>query len=174
LRRTSALPRVNGITGLRGCIERVWGNSIRVCEVPSKLFKNCLISLQTPYGRAVKRSSSNRLIRPSKLSSISCCQTLTTRQPILRSFAKLFRSRRLFFWIFLTQNSESRPFHNGNRYPCQKSPSTKTTIRSCTNTMSGVPGREETCFRKRHPLLKSSERTRVSMLVSRFLTRLIQ
>ena len=97
--------------------------------------------------------------------SILCSQILITFQPMCRNLAKfrwsLFRVSSIFFF----QNFGYLCFHCGNLYPCQKSPSKNTTSLAFGKTMSGLPGRFLTCFRKRKPRLCSSDRTILSGLV---------
>lgn len=80
-----------------------------------------------------------------------CCHILTTRHPMRLSLAKFRRSLARLFRILSRQYCGKLPSHKGNLYPCQKSPSTKTINLAVGKTISGVPGRPETCFLNLRP-----------------------
>ncbi len=80
-------------------------------------------------------------------------------------------SRWILAPIFFVQYKALAPlcslcFRAGQFLPCQKSPSQKTTTRCFVKTMSGLPGRSLTFFRKRRPIPHSTWRSCISHFVS--------
>lgn len=103
-----------------------------------------------------------------------CCHTRITVQPSLRNLRKFTMSRRRLRAILICQNGVRLSRHSGNRHPCQKSPSMKTTTRCRGKTTSGLPATPATCFLNRNPRRCSSPRTNLSRDVSRPLIRDMQ
>lgn len=95
-------------------------------------------------------------------------QTRSTRQPARRRARWLRWSRAWFVAIFEAQNvlfvPGIRPFWQ--RCPCQKQPSTKTTVAYLGRTRSGRPGRFPACKRNLIPRPCRKLLTRSSGLVS--------
>lgn len=88
------------------------------------------------------RSRSLRRRRVREGLPISCSQILITYHPVLRRIDRPPASRRRFASIFALQNAAlffGRVEWRG--HPCQKHPSTKTTIRAFGKTKSGRIGR---------------------------------
>ncbi len=111
-----------------------------------------------------------RTIHPSMSPVRSCCQMRTTDQPRARSRRKLRASRFRFPRSFFRQNGDSLCSQTGRRQPCQKSPSTKTAIRSFEKTTSGLPGSFRTLHRYLKPCELSSRRRHISSGPLRSLT----
>ena len=85
-----------------------------------------------------------------------CSQIARTVQPSRLRRRRFFRSRDMLAAIFRSHASDRFSRHSSNRYPCQKSPSTKMTTRSFRNTKSGRPGRSLACLSGSRPLSSSS------------------
>jgi hypothetical protein len=98
-------------------------------------------------------------------------QTLITFQPRFFSASVERLSRSMLVAIFLVQYEGLGPRLKRTRFfdqfrPCQKSPSQKIASRNRLTTMSGLPGRLRTFFRKRNPEFQSALRNSFSALVS--------
>ncbi len=95
-----------------------------------------------------------------------------TRQPNALSRRIASASRRRLSVCFFSQKS-MRVVGNlplGQRWPCQKHPFTMIMVACFLSTMSGVPGNDRSCSRKRRPAAWSIILTRRSGAVSRLRT----
>lgn len=96
-----------------------------------------------------------------------------TFHPFDRNFLKFRMSRARLVLSLLRQNDESLCSHDGNRQPCQKSPSTNTTTFFSMKTMSGRPGRVRTWHLNLTPRARNSPCTNFSSDPSLSFTRFI-